>query len=599
MQRRLAAIMAADLVGYTRMMGQDEAGTHSLLKRLREDLIAPLIEAHRGRVVKLMGDGFLVEFSSLVDAVSCALAWQAEFERGADPEIDGIRFRIGINIGDVIFDEGDLYGDGVNVAARLESIAEPGGICLSGDAFRQVRGKIDAQFQDLGERTLKNVDEPVPVYQVLRSIDALHTGRDHRPPAPDPRGSAIAVKDLPDTGPTIAVLPFTNRAGDPEQDYFADGIAEDIITDLSKIPALTVIARNSSFTYRGTSPDIRSVGRELGVRYVLEGSVRKAGRRLRITAQLIEAEQGTHIWADRYDRDLADVFQVQDDVTEKIVNALKIRLTGRGAAASATNAVSPEAYDLVLRGREQYRIYSSQSHARARQLLQEAVQVDPAYAAPHAGLAQVYLHQWFLEGREYLDQAYSHARQAKDLDPNAPLVLDALGNVLLFKKRHTEALAEIDRWIEIEPSAAEAYASKAGILHYCGHNSEVELLIERAQTLNPFYPFYYTLYVGVAALMMGEMDRARLTLERAVARNRESMPSHQYLAACYGLLGHTDLARASLAEVHRISPQYSLAWLRTYLPYQQPEHLQMIISGLLAAGLADEAGDSAPAAPTS
>jgi adenylate cyclase len=324
LERRLAAILAADVVGYTALMGADESGTLRRLTGLRREFLEPLIGEHHGRIVKLMGDGLLVEFASVVDAVACALAWQdGVAERGsATDESKRLQFRIGINLGDVIVEDGDIHGDGVNIAARLEGLAEPGEICLSDDAFRQVRGKIEAEFEDLGEQDLKNVAEPLRVYRIAGD----GSGAARVAPEREPRA-------LPDK-PSIAVLPFANMSSDPEQDYFSDGITEDIITELSRFASLFVIARNSSFAYKGQAVDVRRVAEELGVRYVLEGSIRRAGHRVRITAQLIDRETGKHVWAERYDRDMADLFAVQDEVTQAIAATIEGRMAASGAQRS-------------------------------------------------------------------------------------------------------------------------------------------------------------------------------------------------------------------------------------------------------------------------
>jgi adenylate cyclase len=343
LERRLAAILAADVVGYTRLMGWDEAGTLHRLTALREQIVQPLIARHRGRVVKLMGDGLLVEFSSVVDAIACAAAWQ---ERVVEHEAEGdvakqVKFRIGINVGDVIVEGDDIHGDGVNIAARLEGLAEPGGICLSEDAYRQARGKTEVEFQDLGERTLKNVSEPVRVYRVATRVSGTVSAE----PAGEPR-------PLPDK-PSIAVLPFTNMSGDPEQEYFSDGITEDIITGLAKVSGLFIVARNSVFTYKGKAVKIQQVSQELGVRYVLEGSVRKAGNRVRITAQLIDGDTGGHIWAERYDRDLSDVFHIQDEISQSIVEAAKVATAPKERSdIQKTPTTNMEAYQFYLRDRK-------------------------------------------------------------------------------------------------------------------------------------------------------------------------------------------------------------------------------------------------------
>jgi adenylate cyclase len=339
--RRLAAVLAADVVGYSRMMSVDEVSTLAALKRHRETVFDPAVAQHKGRIVKLIGDGTLVEFASVVDAVKCALAIQREI-KAAQPNGDSIMLRIGINLGDIIIVGEDIYGDGVNVAARLESLADPGGICVSGVVNESVGNRLAVSFADGGEVAVKNITRPIRIWKWHPDGEALSSG-----PLPQlPQASQSEP-------PSIAVLPFNNMSGDPEQEYFSDGITEDIITDLSKIAGLLVIARNSSFAYKGKNPDIRTVGRDLGVRSVLEGSIRRAGNRVRITAQLINAANGAHLWAERYDRDLTDIFAVQDDVTRRIVDALKVKLTLAEAANIAeTPTNNLAAHDLFLRGRE-------------------------------------------------------------------------------------------------------------------------------------------------------------------------------------------------------------------------------------------------------
>ncbi len=572
MERRLAAILVADVVGYSRLMGADEAGTLAALRTLRKDTIEPLIARHRGRIVKLMGDGMLVEFASVVDAAQCALAWQME-RQGAEDRT--LRFRIGVNLGDIIFEDDDIHGDGVNLAARLESLAEPGGICISAIVHDQIDRRIDVDFTDLGERELKNMDRPVRVWQW------------------SPEGSngnariktALGPLALPDK-PSIAVLPFNNMSGDPEQEYFADGITEDIITEISRIPEVMVISRNSTFTYKGKAAKVQDVCRDLGVRYVLEGSVRKAGERVRINAQLIDGRTGGHLWAERYDRGLEDIFAVQDDVTEKIVRALEVKLVGGAAAHKAREQThNPEAYDCVLRGREQYRLFSKDSNAAARELYERAIALDPDYAEPYAGLAETYVQDWFMGAEPTLDRAFELAQQATARDPTLPLVKEALSTVHLFKKQHAEAIATARRWIELEPSNADAYATLAGAMHFAGENEEVIALIEKAMRLNPFYPFFYPHYIGLANFSMRRFDEAVVALKRGVVRNPEALWPHVFLAACHGHLGEDVQARAQLAEVRRINPEFSLALLLKLLPYKSSADGDLLVDGLRKAGL--------------
>ena len=415
-QRRLAAILAADVVGYSRLMGEDEEGTLAALTAHIGELIEPCVAAHHGRVFKTTGDGLLGEFSSVVDAVRCAVALQAGMaERNAGTQEDRrIEFRIGVNLGDVIVQDDDVYGDGVNVAARLEQMAEPRGVYVSGNVFEQVEGKLDLRFDDLGEHQLKNISRATRVYAV--------TGRAAEPAAPAPSAAADPLPlPLPDK-PSIAVLPFENMSGDAEQEYFADGISEDIITDLSKISGLFVIARNSSFVYKGKPVSIRQVGRDLGVRCVLEGSVRKAGNRVRITAQLIDATDDRHLWAERYDGALDDIFSLQDEVAQKVVAALEVSLTATERnAMTSTRKIDVEAYDLLLRARQYYSRFTPDANAEARRLLAEALERDPGYAEAMAALAEscaaIWHQGWSNDPVTTLEKGAELAHRAVELAP--------------------------------------------------------------------------------------------------------------------------------------------------------------------------------------
>ena len=401
--RRLAAILAADVVGYSRLMGADEAGTLAALKRHRGAVFDPAVAAHNGRIVKLIGDGVIAEFGSVVDAVNCALSVQRSSTRTSQP---AIVLRIGINLGDVIIEGDDIYGDGVNIAARLEPLAEPGGICVSSIVNESVGNRIDVRFQDSGEISVKNIDRPIRVWKWHPGATTPNTARSN---AAKPEASVAAA--------SIAVLPFTNMSGDPEQEYFSDGVSEDIITDLSKIAGLTVIARNSSFTYKGRSVDVRTIGRDLGVRSVLEGSIRRAGNRVRITAQLIDAATGAHLWADRYDRDLTDIFEVQDEVVERIVGALAVTLTqGEQQRLRRHGTSNVETYECWLRARALLTRGTRESVIQARAMYRQAIELDLNFAAPHAGLAFAaiadYASDWAPDPAQALIEAERWARRA-------------------------------------------------------------------------------------------------------------------------------------------------------------------------------------------
>src|SRR5262245_51161415 len=449
--RKLAAILAADIAGYSTLMGADEGTTVRDLKG-HQAVILAIIGDHGGRVIDTAGDGILAEFGSVVNAVECAIAVQRTMaERNAHVEEPRrMRFRIGVNQVDVIHDETRVYGDGVNVAARLESIAEPGGICISGKVYDEITGKIPATFQDLGLQQLKNIAQPVRVYRVQTEQVAVPSAQT-RP--------ALALPDKP----SIAVLPFANLSGDPKEDYFSDGITADIITELSRFSELFVIARNSSFQYKGKSPDIRQVGRELGVRYVLEGSIRRAGDRVRITGQLIDAATGVHRWADRYDRDLKDVFAVQDEVAHTIVSTLAAHV--RKAESERVRAKPPnswQAHDYYLQAADALAsfnaLFNKENLYKTRHLVQQSLAIDPDYARAYAILARTYDAAWlhpldsdFLNSRA-LDQAYQFARKAVQLDANLPLVHICLGVVLTFMREHDASIAAFERAIALNPN---------------------------------------------------------------------------------------------------------------------------------------------------
>lgn len=587
MERRLAAIFAADVVGYSRLIRADEEATIAAFNALRAELVDPCLGEHGGRIFKLMGDGILAEFASVVGAVRAAAAIQtglADRNAGLPPD-KRIEFRCGINLGDVVIDGDDIHGDGVNIAARLESLARPGGLCISEAVHDQVRDRTDFSFEDLGLREVKNIDRPMRVWQWHPERDLVSGDGGTVDAAPEERATT-ATPVAPADRPSIAVLPFDNMSGDPEQEYFADGITEDIITEVSKIAGLLVISRNSTFTYKKKAVKVQDICRDLGVRYVLEGSVRKAGGRVRITAQLIDGVSGGHLWAERYDRGLEDIFAVQDDVTERIVGSLEVKLIDEAEARpSRVETGNPDAYDCLLRGREQYRLFSKDGNAAARTLYEKAIALDPDYAAAHAALAETYIHDFFMGSTEALDRAYELAQTARDLDPSLPLVYEALASVHLFMRRHDEAVAAARRWIEVEPGNAEAYANLAGMLHFAGEPERVAGLIEKAKRLNPYYPFYYTLYVGQACFILHRFEDAAATIKRAIAHNPQSLPAQFFLAAAYGQMGKTDLARDALSEVRRISPDFSIAQARGIAAYKRQADVDLLLDGLRKAGL--------------
>ncbi|MGX5843199.1 adenylate/guanylate cyclase domain-containing protein [Mesorhizobium sp. ArgA1] len=583
--RKLAAILAADVVGYSRLASADEDRTLARLRALRSDLIDPTIAVHNGRVIKRTGDGALVEFRSVVDAVRCAVEVQngmAERNAGV-PQDRRIEFRIGIHLGDVVEEsDGDLMGDGVNIASRLEGVASPGAICLSEDAYRQVKARLDLSVSDLGSTQLKNIAEPIRVYslQVGAGTKAAAT-----PETVGGRPAAAAPPKL-----SIAVLPFANMSGDAEQDYFADGISEDIITALSKLSQLFVIARNSSFTFKGQNVHVQEVGAKLGVRHVLEGSVRKSGNRVRITAQLIDAISGGHLWAERFDRDLTDIFAVQDDVTQQIVGALALNLTERDRQRLAPeHPRNTEAYDCLLRGRELWHRLTKETNVAARDLLQRATELDPTFASAYAFLALThgldYLNRWSASPPESMAQAEEAATRAVTLDDSDPWAHWALAMAKLYTRRHDGAIEEAERAIVLNPNFAEGHFSLGEALYYSGRSEEALESFARGKTLNPYFPDVLLHFQALALFQLGRFDEAVDLLLKRLARNAVTDVSRALLAACYGHLGRFEEARAAWQELLRVNPDYSLEYRRKVLPYKNPADFDLMVEGLRKAGV--------------
>jgi adenylate cyclase len=579
MERRLAAVFAADVAEYSRLIGVDEEGTLAQLKAHRRELIDPKIAEHQGRLVKTTGDGLLVEFASAVKAVRCALDVQHGMagRNAAVPRERRIEFRIGINLGDVVVDEGDIYGDGVNVAARLEGIAEPGAIYISHAVRDLVRETPEIVVDDLGERALKNIAQPVRVFRVGKRNGA---GAAPHAAAPPP----VPHK------PSIAVLPFANMSGDAEQEYFSDGITEDLITDLSKVSGLFVIARNSSFTYKGRSVKVQEIGRDLGVRFVLEGSIRKAGSRVRITAQLIDAGTGGHLWAERFDRDLADIFATQDEVVQKIVGALAITLTqGDELRLRRRGTDNVAAYEVWLRARELLARGSRESVAQARALHRRAIEIDPHFAAPHAGLAFAaisdYASAWAAHPEQALDEAERWARRAAELDDLEPVSHMALGNVFLWRRDHEHALAEFRRMIGLDPNFAQGHAALGLALMYSGRAAEALEPLAMAMRLDPHYPAILLHFLGQTHVSLGDYEIAAGHLTERIARNPGTDASRMLLASCYGHLGRLDDARAAWSGLLAVNPDFSVEQRARVLPYKDPADFQRIADGLAKAGL--------------
>jgi adenylate cyclase len=575
-QRRLTAILAADVAGYSRLMGVDEEGTLAQLKAHLRALVDPKITEHEGRIVKTTGDGMLVEFASVVDAVRCAIEVQrAMVERNAEvPQVKRIEFRVGINVGDIIIEGGDIFGDGVNVAARLEGLAQPGGVCLSDAAYQHVVSRLETSFTEMGERQLRNIARPVRVWHW--TVTAPSAGSvDHDQPF-----------TLPDK-PSIAVLPFVNMSGDAKQEYFSDGITEDIITDLSKIPDLFVIARNSTFVYKGKATDVRTIGRELGVAYLLEGSVRSSGQRVRITAQLINAGNGNHLWAERFDRDLTDVFVIQDEVRERIVAALSLQLH-RGLQ-QPRSAVDPDAYDFFLRGRDAAYHRPDDSSGQARKMFERAIAIDSSYAAPYAGLGYLvmldYANRRSDESERFLSKAEELAGKALKLDPQSPDAYLLMGVVHNWKREHDEAIACAQTAIRLDPNFARAHALLGQVLHYAGRNDEALIPLRQAMRLDPHCPDLYFHFLGQSYFMLGRYPQACAEFEKRILLNPSTDISRVMLAACYGHLGRVEDARNQWRQALEINPRYSFEHKRRVLPYRNKEDFERIAQDLRLAGL--------------
>ena len=589
MERRLTAILAADVVGYSRLMGVNEAGTLAALKKIRADLIDGKIAEHQGRIVKLTGDGMLVEFPSVVNAVACAAEIQREMPvRNADvPEDRRIEFRVGVNVGDVIVEGDDIYGDGVNVASRLESVADPGGITVSRAVRDHVGNRLDLAFEDRGEQKLKNIEKPVHVYSVI-----LEDAND---------GNMTSMKQ---DRPSIAVLPFNNMSGDPEQEYFSDGITEDIITDLSKVSGLSVIARHSSFSYKGKPLKVQQIGRELGVDFMLEGSVRKAGVRVRVTGQLVNCKKGSHVWAERFDRDLTDIFAIQDEITHAIVEQLKVRLLPQEReAVEQIPTENIEAYTYCLRGRDFYRRYIKHYLQLGRRMFAKAVELDPLYARAYAGMADCdsflrYYYRFDIS----TDSILALADKALSLDEALPEAHASRGFALLLAHRPDEAVAEFERAIALDPSSFEAHYLYGRLCHGQGKMEKTAALFERAAEINPddlnvptFLTHVYrslgrdearerwarrtveiaerqlALYpddarppcMGIEGLIeLGETNRAKEWISRALALEPDD-PTVQYNVAC-GLtkLGELEWALDLLEHSLRNAPPEMISWVK-------------------------------------
>jgi adenylate cyclase len=624
-KRKLAAILSADVVGYSRLMGEDEASTVRTLETYKR-VISDLIQQHRGRVVDAPGDNILAEFPSVVDAVQCAVAVQKEIQvRNLElPETRRMQFRIGINLGDVIEEEDRIYGDGVNIAARLESLAEPGGICVSKTAFDHIETKLPLGYEYLGKQTVKNIDKPVPAYKVLMEPRVTVKAPAQAKPKEGARrrfryialGSVLLIAavgvlfwrlaftpagpiaekvsqprlafPLPDK-PSIAVMPFLNLTGEKNQDFFCDGLSESLIMALSKVPYLFVIGRESTFRYKGKGVKTKQVGEELGVQYVLEGSVQRAGERVRVTAQLIEALTGHHLWSERYDRSVKDIFDLQDEITMKILTELRVKITGAESArvlAKGTNNL--QAYLKVLEAIGYGHKFNKEANATAQRLCQEAVRLDPNYPMAHSYLSAMLTQQvWFGASespQETLSHAMKEAQRALELDNSSADAQGALSQVYLLLGQHDKAIASAERAVRLDPNNAREIARLVLCLNYSFRNEEAIPLIRQAIRLNPFYPLLYN-SLGVAYSETGRYEEGIAASKKALQLAPKYMLANLMLVIEYSYAGREAEARAAAAEVRRLNPNFSLIKYAKEAPWKEGPRRDRIMDALRQAGL--------------
>jgi len=584
-ERRLTAILAADVAGYSRLIGADEEGTLAQLKAFRKTLVDPTIAKHRGRIVKTTGDGMLVEFASAVDAARCAV----EVQRGmADenteiPQAKRIEFRIGIHLGDIIIDDNDIFGDGVNIAARLESIAVPGGISISRAVHDQVRDRINVCFDDKGEIALKNIARPVQVFAISGAKESKTTVSPESKPA-------LALPDKP----SIAVLPFTNMSGDPEQDYFADGMTEEITTALSHFKALFVIARNSSFTYRGRAVDVKQIGRELGVRYVLEGSVRKAANRVRITGQLVDTATGAHLWADRFDGGLGDIFDLQDQVTESVVGAIApVVEKAEIERAKHKPTESLDAYALYLRGLARlYQFANRQANDEALRLFKSAIEVDPDFASAYGRAAHCYVHAkghgWISITANEIAEVTRLAQRAVELGKDDAATIVASGWALAYVVRDLEAGAGlIDRALVLNSNLAEAWLYGGWVKNWLGEPEAAIERFARAMRLSPLDPWVTRMRSGTAHahFFLGRYDEAVSWAAKALQDNPDYQPGLRIDAASNAMAGRPEQAHKAMARLRRLNPVLRVSNLKAVLGPWRADDLARYEEALRQAGL--------------
>lgn len=577
-RRKLTAILSADVKGYSRLMGEDEVGTVQLLKKYRE-IMARFIKRHGGRVVDSPGDNLLAEFASIVDATQCAVEVQKKLNSfNSDlPANKRMEFRIGINLGDVIEDGTRIYGDGVNIAARIEALAREGEICVSGSVFDQIEGKMPLDYEYLGEQTVKNIKKPVRVYRIYVESEKKFAFK-KKPEMPDK--------------PSIAVLPFENMSGDPTKEYFSDGLTEEIITGLSKIPHLFVIARNSTFTYKGKAVKVQQVSREMGAKYVLEGSVRSAGERVRITAQLVDGTTGQHLWAHRYDRELRDIFAIQDEITMNIMIALQVRLTeGEQAGLQAKHTNNLEAYVKYLQAREYLLQGTKESFVLARRKYEEAIALEPGYAPAYADLALGYLIEvwvgWSLSPEQSGALAMKYAQKCLALDESLSSAHAVLGMLHLVLRQWDKAIKESEIAVSLSPNSADSVVMLAIAYRTVGRVEEALSMLEKAVNLNPMPPNWYLHEFGSCYRLMGRYEEAIAMNKSVLNRSPDYINSRLNLICTYMMSGKKEAARKEAVEILKQRPDFSIERFLKHFPYKDQKIIDGFRVDLRKAGLPD------------